>query len=148
MDCQQRQDLIPLYAAGELSDAQRQEVEVHLSTGCPECAGRVAEARAMLAQLALTLPAQSPPSQTRQRVLANLSPRSASDSAGGAAAGGVFAGGGFGSDLPKKGNSPRSMDRVIIPSALAALLAVALTLGTVHLAKKTAANPMIFRSKA
>jgi anti-sigma-K factor RskA len=56
MTCEEANDLIALYAAGALSGDEAAELCAHLATGCPRCAGTLAEAQATLAHVALALP--------------------------------------------------------------------------------------------
>jgi anti-sigma-K factor RskA len=66
-----------LYAADALDDAERRELDQHLSGGCPACAGALAEAQSTVAHLPLALDPIAPPKATRdrlmQRVLADAS---------------------------------------------------------------------------
>ncbi|MGN6369141.1 MAG: anti-sigma factor domain-containing protein [Phycisphaerae bacterium] len=48
MTCQERRDLMLLYAAGALEGAEAGEVREHLLGGCPACAGALAEAEAVV----------------------------------------------------------------------------------------------------
>ena len=52
MTCDERRDLVFLYAAGELDGAERDELRAHLADGCPRCIGALAEAEAAIARLA------------------------------------------------------------------------------------------------
>jgi anti-sigma-K factor RskA len=72
VDCKDCADQILLFAAGALSDDEAAAVREHLSTGCPRCAGRMAEAEATLSLLALTLPPDMPSEQVRQKLLDRL----------------------------------------------------------------------------
>jgi hypothetical protein len=69
VNCEEFTDQVLLYAAGALSDREAEEVRGHLSAGCPTCAGKLAEAQATLALLALSLPPEAPPQEVRQRLL-------------------------------------------------------------------------------
>ncbi len=60
MTCEEANDLIALYAAGALSGDEAAELGAHLASGCPRCAGAVAEAQATLAHVALSLPPAQP----------------------------------------------------------------------------------------
>jgi anti-sigma-K factor RskA len=102
VDCNDRQDLILLQAAGNLDEAQSQELRHHLATGCPECAGFLAQTEATLAQLALSLPAAQLPAGLKEKILAEARRQS----------------------RMKIG----PWDRIVIPAAVAAVLAVAVTL--------------------
>jgi anti-sigma-K factor RskA len=60
--CDEANDLIALYAAGALSQDEAAELRAHLATGCPRCAGALAEAEATAAHLSLSLaPAKASP---------------------------------------------------------------------------------------
>ena len=72
MRCDDRRDLILFHAADVLEPAERQELEAHLATGCPRCAGLLAEARATLAQLPLALEPSAAPIRVRERLLTRV----------------------------------------------------------------------------
>src|SRR5690349_2535574 len=57
------------YLLGGLEPAELADLRAHLATGCPECAGSLAEAQATLAQLPSALPPLAPPPQLRQQLL-------------------------------------------------------------------------------
>jgi anti-sigma-K factor RskA len=69
VDCKDRTEQILLYAAGALSHAEAEPVRAHLASGCPRCAGELAEAEATISLLALTLPPATPADNVRQRLL-------------------------------------------------------------------------------
>ncbi len=69
MTCEERKDLILEYAAGALSPAEHDELRAHLVSGCPSCAGALAEAEATLAHLPLALPGDAPPKSARDRLM-------------------------------------------------------------------------------
>ncbi len=83
MTCEKRRDLLLLHAAGALDDPERREVLVHLDTGCPVCAGAMAEAQATLAHLPLGLDPVEPPARLRQRLMARVADESARTAASG-----------------------------------------------------------------
>jgi anti-sigma-K factor RskA len=103
LNCIERKDQILLLLAGVLDESEAAELRRHLATGCPECAAYYAEAEATLAMLPLTLPQQAPPARLRQAILDRTKPM-------------------------RIGN----WDRVILSAAIAAVLAVAITLGVVN----------------
>lgn len=72
MDCNEISDQVLLYAASALSREEAEPVRRHLSSGCPRCAGVLAEAEATLALLAMTLPPATPPEELRRRLLERL----------------------------------------------------------------------------
>ena len=118
MECADRRDLILLFAAGDLDAAEADEVRRHLAGGCPQCAGYLAEAEAALAMLPLTLKAQRVPAALRQTIL----DRARGDSTGRES-----------SEREPLGRESSPMriggwDRVVLPGAIAAVLAVAITL--------------------
>lgn len=53
MNCQGQDELITLYAVGALEGAERDALRSHLATGCPRCAGLLAEAEATWALIGL-----------------------------------------------------------------------------------------------
>jgi anti-sigma-K factor RskA len=69
--CQERRDLILLYAADveALEPAERDELRAHLAGGCPSCAGALAEAEATMAQLPQALDPVTPSSHARDRLM-------------------------------------------------------------------------------
>lgn len=69
MQCEDRNDLWMLYAAGQLDPAEQETLRHHLLTGCPRCAGAFAEAEATVAQLALAFVPVPPPLGGFDRVL-------------------------------------------------------------------------------
>jgi anti-sigma-K factor RskA len=72
MDCDDRKDLLMEFALGVLEGAERDEVLAHLRTGCPVCAGRLAEAHAILAAIPLSMNRAPAPVGARQRLLDRL----------------------------------------------------------------------------
>jgi anti-sigma-K factor RskA len=104
--CDQRKDDILHYVAGVLDDGACAELRDHLATGCPECAGSVAEAEALLAQLPFGLEAVPPSPQVKQRLMAKIR------------------------STPIDGPIPikREWEKIVLPASIAAVLAVAVTL--------------------
>jgi anti-sigma-K factor RskA len=70
--CQQVQELLPLYAVGQLTDDELVTLRAHLATGCPACAGQLAELQAAAAHLPLGLNTVAPAGAVRQRFLERL----------------------------------------------------------------------------
>lgn len=70
MKCHERQDLLLLYASGQLDQAERDEVRAHLATGCPTCTAQLAEAQAIIEQIGLVVDPVTPPDQLREELLA------------------------------------------------------------------------------
>ena len=58
-----------LYATDALDTSERAELQAHLATGCPQCAGALAEAQATLAHLPLALDPQTPSKSARDRLM-------------------------------------------------------------------------------
>src|SRR5205814_8883171 len=69
-----RQDLLLPYLADAIDADERAELESHLATGCPRCAGALAEAEAILARLSLALDPIAPSPQARERLLQRITP--------------------------------------------------------------------------
>ncbi len=116
LNCQDRKDQILLYVAGMLDAGEGEELRRHLAGGCPQCAGYHAEAEAILAMLPLSLPAQPPPPALRDSILNRA--RTA------------------------RTGASRGWDRIVLSGAIAAVLAVAVTLGIVnHFRPKTEVSP-------
>lgn len=119
MTCEQRRDLILLYAAGSLEPAEAGELRAHLAAGCPRCIGSLAEAEAALSMVALALPAAEPPSDLKHKVLRRCCGETAAPN----------------EQAPSPAPPPMrstSWDRIVLPSAIAAVVAVAITLFVVR----------------
>ena len=72
MTCNERRDSIFLFAAGQLEPAEAEELRLHLATGCPTCAGALAEAEATLAQMALAIDPIEPCVETGDALMARI----------------------------------------------------------------------------
>ena len=72
MTCDDRRDQMLLYVVGALDDDERQSLEQHLQTGCPQCAGALAEARAIIKHLPLALDPVDPPPRTKGRLMERI----------------------------------------------------------------------------
>jgi anti-sigma-K factor RskA len=69
MDCEQLAPLYEEYALGILEGDERAELDAHVARACPKCAPGVAEARWVVAQLALSVPDAQPPAALRGKIL-------------------------------------------------------------------------------
>jgi anti-sigma-K factor RskA len=107
VNCVDRQDQILLYAAGALEPEESAELRAHLATGCPRCAGALADAEATLTLLTQGLSQHAPPLDLRNKILNQAAKERKSEE-------------------PALSYMP--WERIVIPSALAAVLAVAITL--------------------
>jgi hypothetical protein len=67
MKCDQLEDLILFHAGGAAEAAESRAVLEHLSSGCPRCAGRLAEAEAALASLPLAIEPVAPSPDVKRR---------------------------------------------------------------------------------
>ncbi|HET6252238.1 MAG TPA: anti-sigma factor [Tepidisphaeraceae bacterium] len=74
MTCDERYDSLLQYAMGTLGGPELDELRAHLNGGCPICAGKLAEANALLGILPLTLPSPALPPRVRQRLLDRIGP--------------------------------------------------------------------------
>ncbi|HME70958.1 MAG TPA: anti-sigma factor [Myxococcota bacterium] len=72
MICEQRAEEILEYAADALEAGEREAVARHLATGCPRCAGALAEAESVLAHLALSVAPLDPSPSVRARLFSRL----------------------------------------------------------------------------
>ena len=72
-----RENILP-YAADALDATERDELRLHLATGCPSCTGALAEAQAVLALIPRALPSMIPPASARDGLITRIqSPRPA-----------------------------------------------------------------------
>ena len=108
VECAERRDLILLYAAGGMEAGESGPLREHLAGGCPQCAGYLAEAEATLAMVGQSLDQQTPPALLKQAILNRAKQESRKPATRAAGAG--------------------SWDRIVLPAAVAAVLAVAVTL--------------------
>lgn len=69
MNCEAWRDLMPEFAIGALDADEASALRAHLASGCPACAGALAEAHATVALLAESLPPARPSPQLRQHLL-------------------------------------------------------------------------------
>lgn len=72
MTCEERKEQLLLYAADALDPDEREEVQTHLRSGCPRCAGSLAEAEAVLAHLPLVLEPVAPSPGLRERLMERI----------------------------------------------------------------------------
>jgi hypothetical protein len=70
--CEAYQELIPQYLLDALSAQERALLRNHLQTGCPKCAGAMAEAEAVMNLMPLALPPVNPPPLVREKVMARV----------------------------------------------------------------------------
>jgi anti-sigma-K factor RskA len=73
--CEEYKDLMPAYLLGTLDLEEIESLRAHLQTGCPRCAGALAEAEAALSPLPLALPPVMPPARIREQLLARIGAR-------------------------------------------------------------------------
>lgn len=66
--CKHLEEHYDAYALGALEGRERAEIEAHLARGCATCSRGVAEARAVVANLAYLAPDAEPPASLRERV--------------------------------------------------------------------------------
>ena len=72
MNCEHLQDVIVEVAAGTADDIGARMLRNHLATGCPVCAGRLAEAETIAGQLPLALEPVAPSPELRERLMARV----------------------------------------------------------------------------
>jgi hypothetical protein len=75
MTCREREDDLHLYALDALEGLERAALERHLRSGCPRCAGVLAEARATAASLATLVPPVAPSPEVKRKLMAEITPR-------------------------------------------------------------------------
>lgn len=109
MTCADRRDLLLLYAAGALEPAEREALRAHLSTGCPVCAGALAESEAIVAQAAGAIAPVAPPPAALDKLMARVA------------------------GTPERSPAPMRIagarNRTVVTAAIAAAAAVAVTAG-------------------
>jgi anti-sigma-K factor RskA len=69
MTCDERKELMLPYLADALDAAEVAALREHLSGGCPRCAGSLAEAQAVMAQLAHAAPPLHAPAKAKDRLM-------------------------------------------------------------------------------
>ena len=69
MTCDERRDLILLHACDSLDFEEKDELEAHLLSGCPRCAGELAEATATLTHMPLLLDPIAPSPSVKERLM-------------------------------------------------------------------------------
>jgi anti-sigma-K factor RskA len=74
--CAERRDSIFLLAADALEPAEAEALRGHLSTGCPICAGALAEAQATLGEVAGAIAPVAPPLDTLNKLMSRIEKRS------------------------------------------------------------------------
>ncbi len=72
MTCDERRDLLLLYVSDGLDAAEAKELREHLLSGCPACAGHLAEAHALMASLPLGLDRVAPPPQLKEKLMQRI----------------------------------------------------------------------------
>jgi anti-sigma-K factor RskA len=78
MTCEELRDHYELFVLGVAEDAEAGEIRAHLKRNCGVCAAGIKSARELTAMLATTAPAASPSADLRRRILASVSPATAS----------------------------------------------------------------------
>ncbi len=72
MKCEEYDDRLIELALGTLPQDELEMLRAHLASGCPRCAGRLAELQATLTMLPLALPMTEAPGGIRERLLARV----------------------------------------------------------------------------
>lgn len=72
MNCDTLKDDILLLAAGALDSSEARRVTRHLSSGCPACAGTMAEAQAVVSHLAYAIGPVEPPPELHDRLMKTI----------------------------------------------------------------------------
>ncbi len=72
MNCEQRRERMLDYLMDLLEPSESEEMRAHLSSGCPQCSGALAEAEAMLALLAASVKPVTAPGSARDRLIKRL----------------------------------------------------------------------------
>lgn len=136
MTCEQRKDLVFDYLSGELDAAEQDALRRHLASGCPACAGALAEAQATLASLPLALDPVVPSAAAKQRLMDRIVTAQAKASS---------------MKLATVGDDDRLPDspalrffRVLVPVGIAAGIAIMVT----HAAVMRRVQPELLRAQA
>jgi anti-sigma-K factor RskA len=74
--CKDRQDLLLLYVTDALDADETREMRQHLQSGCPECAGYLAEAQSLLAAVPLGLEPVVPPAHLKEKLMQRIAAES------------------------------------------------------------------------
>jgi Anti-sigma-K factor rskA len=107
LTCEERQDLMLLYLTDNLSAEETQELRRHLASGCPTCAGALAEAEATLAAIPLALNPVAPTAAAKGRLMERVADSIQANR------------------IPD--SLPLRLFRILIPAAIAACLAIIAT---------------------
>ena len=75
MTCAERRDSIFLLEADALEPAEADALREHLGSGCPICAGVLAEAQAMLGEVASAIAPVAPPLDTANKLMSRIEKR-------------------------------------------------------------------------
>jgi len=70
--CDKRRDLLLLYVADALDATEAREMRQHLQSGCPECAGYLAEAQGLMTSVPLALEPITPPPHLKQKLMQRI----------------------------------------------------------------------------
>lgn len=77
MTCDDRKDLLLLYAGDLMEPAERDALRAHLMAGCPVCVGALAEAEATLAQMITAVTPMTPPTGAIDKLMMRVGPSTA-----------------------------------------------------------------------
>ncbi len=77
MTCDERKDQLLLYVSDALEADEAAELREHLQTGCPACAGHLAEAQSVMASLPLALDPIAPPANLKAKLMQRIDAESA-----------------------------------------------------------------------
>jgi anti-sigma-K factor RskA len=113
LTCDERKDLLLLYASDVLDTAEATELRTHLQTGCPVCAGFLAEAQALLASVPLGLDRVDPPAHLKSRLMQRIADSEKRDP--------------IAADVLPSDSLPMRLFRYLVPAAVAAGLAIIAT---------------------
>ena len=109
MTCEQRRDLLLLYVSDALEAEEMQEMRIHLETGCPTCAGGLAEAQAVFASVPFALADFAPPTKVKANLMRRIDEYSSRS---------------VGQTAYESESLPIRLFRYFVPTAIAACLAI------------------------
>jgi anti-sigma-K factor RskA len=139
--CEQRKDLMFDYLTGAMDAADQKALRTHLASGCPACAGSLAQAQATLASLPVALEPVAPSPVVKQRLMDRIS---AAESTPAKAPAMKITPSSGGADDRIPDTPALRLFRIFVPAAVAAGIAIMVT----HALVMRKVEPELLRSRA